>query len=256
MKIAAVFLLQKARKYELLAFFYSKCQLKENFDLFCIVVDPLKSYVLHDLDFNEKQIIVDPNALKSLDHYTRFMKQSDLYERFIKYDYLLVWQDDALVLNAKALQGREMKYSFIGSTITKQVSGVDYKYVGNGGLSLRKIDDHLNALSKISLKEPKSFTRQSLRNYIAFKLEKIALMLGHSLLNYNEDFFWCCLLKDNNYSVASISEADDLFWEDRLSKFMLQDLVDLPFGLHAWEKFSSPENSSFINLLLESNQIK
>ena len=109
---SCLFLLQKLSKYELLAFFYSKCQLKENFDLFCIVVDPLKSYVLHDLDFNEKQIIVDPNALKSLDHYTRFMKQSDLYERFIKYDYLLVWQDDALVLNAKALQGREMKYSF------------------------------------------------------------------------------------------------------------------------------------------------
>ena len=255
MKMAAVFFCyKKLSKEEFRAFFYSKRQLKEYFDLFCIVVDPLKDYALHDLDFNENKIFVELNALKSLDHYTRFMKKRDLYERFINYDYLLVWQDDAIVLNAKALQGREIEYSFIGATITKQISGVEHKYVGNGGLSLRKTDDHLNALSKkLNLKEPKWFTRQSLRNFIAFQIEKIALFLGHSILNYNEDFFWCCLLKDNNYSVASTTQADDLFWEDRLSKFMLQDLVDLPFGLHAWEKYSSPENKRFINSLLEKS---
>ena len=122
-----------------------------------------------------------------------------------------------------------------------------YTYVGNGGLSLRKVQDHLTVLrSKLQIKEPKWYTRSTVKNRLIFEIYKQLPIARRTLVNYNEDFFWCCINNHPNYKVASIELALEYAWEINLTTQNLAVSQVLPFGCHAWEKFACPENKKLI----------
>ena len=116
--------------------------------------------------------------------------------------------------------------SFIGAPITNMINKEPYTYVGNGGLSLRKVQDHLTVLrSKPQIKEPKWYTRSTVkknRPHI-FEIYKQLPIARRTLVNYNEDFFWCCINNHPNYKVASIELALEYAREINLTTQNLAD---------------------------------
>ena len=247
MKLAAVFFCYRdLSNTDLMAFNYSIKNLKRDFDVFCITTTKQQSYVENILGIDIHKTIVRDSELASINKYTRFLKNIAFYDLFKEYEYLLVWQEDAVILRELKEFKQLRDASFIGAPISKSSNDYVIEYVGNGGLSFRNVEDHRSILeSKINLKNPTWFTNLSVRNRLTYYVEKISSFSGISLINYNEDFFWCCLVDDATYRVPSIDLARHFFWETDLHILNLQS-CELPFGCHAWEKYANPENKRLI----------
>lgn len=248
MKNAAVFFCYKELSdIELLAFQYSLGNLRDDFELFCITTNDLYQYVTRNLSFEFSDIYFADKHLSSLKNYTRYLKSIDFYTLFEDFDYLQIWQDDAVVLRPLTNMEQYYSVSYVGAPITKTINNEAFTYVGNGGLSLRNVHDHLTVLrSMLHLNEPKWFTRSSVKNRITFEIYKKVPFARNTLINYNEDFFWTCINNHPSYKVSTVELALQYAWESDLAKHKLADAKIPPFGCHAWEKFSCLENRAFI----------
>ena len=248
MRNAAVFFCYKElTDVELSAFKYSLLNLRGSFEIFCITKSNLYSYVTKILYKDFYKVYTFDNYLSSLKKYSRYLKSSEFYELFEEFDYLQIWQDDAVVLRPLTQIESYFKISYVGAPITNMFNKEPYTYVGNGGLSLRNVHDHLTVLgSKLQIKEPKWYTRSSVKKRIGFEIYKKLPIARRTLINYNEDFFWTCINNHPNYTVSSIELALEYAWEINLASQNLADAEVLPFGCHAWEKFACPENKTFI----------
>lgn len=99
-------------------------------------------------EFNE-------DYFKNIQGYNKLMLESSFYERFLQYDYILIYQLDAFVFRDELLQWCNKNYDYIGSPwiatrnkisfllkpfaskSLREREPIFYK-VGNGGFSLRK----------------------------------------------------------------------------------------------------------------------
>lgn len=248
MRNAAVFFCYKELSdIELLAFQYSLINLRNNFELYCITKNDLYQYVERNLSNEFSKIYVADKPLSSLQSYTRYLKSIEFYKLFEDFDYLQIWQDDAVVLRPLTKIEPYYSVSYVGAPITKTINNEPFTYVGNGGLSLRNVRDHLTVLrSLLQLKEPKWFTRSSAKNRIIFEIYKKFPFARNTWINYNEDFFWTCINNHPSYKVSNVELALQYAWETNLASQKLADSKILPFGCHAWEKFSCIENKAFI----------
>ncbi len=72
---------------------------------------------------------------------TRLMLSAKFYESFSDYDYILIYQLDALVFSDQLVEWCNSGFDYIGSPWLKVPDSpwVDVPRVGNGGFSLRKI---------------------------------------------------------------------------------------------------------------------
>lgn len=107
--------------------------------------------------------------------YNRLMMSSEFYSRFSNSEYILIYQLDAYVFRDELAQWCDKGYDYVGAPwllkpiykfpLFRFTSWVKRKYcdfmkrpngqitrykVGNGGLSLRRVDSHLNAVEKLS----------------------------------------------------------------------------------------------------------
>lgn len=177
--------------------------------------------------------------------YNRLMLNIDFYKRFDSYKYMLIHQTDVYLFKPELLYWCKTNYDYIGAPWLYPNKLIKRKYhsflinkcpwmlshirrrqirhynnVGNGGLSLRKIDTFIKILESNDTK-----------SILDFYLEKQKF----GIVAYNEDVFWSLEGPRlyNNFTKPDWQEA--IYFSIEKKPAYAYNLMgkQLPFGCHA-----------------------
>lgn len=199
----------------------------------------------------------DPAYFKGIAGYNQLMLSTEFYRRFQKYEYILIYQLDCLVFSSDLSAWCQKGWDYVGAPWFKN-QGSDTSQglwsVGNGGLSLRRVEGFLEVLrSKRLLRSPLELARSNPRFQNLPPLRPFALVaaaLGYaigyrntvrSLIKHcrdNEDLFWSdeARLAVPSFKVAAPLEALPFAFESAPRYCFDLNGRRLPFGCHAWAK--------------------
>lgn len=186
---------------------------------------------------------------KGIAGYNALLKSKMFYEHYAQYEYMLIAQPDALILSDQLLHWCQKKYSYIGAPFFEGFANPTHPLkligVGNGGVSLRRIPDFIQAASQVRYipntcaPTPSSFLNlYELGRFIKHRFI-FCLNWGPLLPKVNEDVFWGMLIPHHFdfFRVPTPEEAID-FAFDVEPKFLYEkNQQKLPFACHAWERF-------------------
>jgi len=216
-----------------------------------IIIKPksLQLTILKDHKFIE-YISFEDEYFKDLIGYNRLMLWEGFYEKFLKFQYILIYQMDAFVFTDRLIEWCDKGYDYIGAPwlrshkyidIVKAVKskiliafhtrfnikqpGTDLpteiqfeNKVGNGGLSLRKV---------------RKFYELSVK-YKSAQLEYIGRKENH----FNEDVWWSIELnrKKRHLKIPGYKTAVRFSFENEPRRAYELTGHKLPFGCHAWNR--------------------
>jgi hypothetical protein len=172
--------------------------------------------------------------------YNKLMLSSVFYEQFLSYKYILIYQLDAYVFKDELSAWCNREFDYIGAPwLKKQIYTLPvikefmrfvhwhkqlrskpskqsfYDKIGNGGLSLRKVESHYQA----------TFThRERIDYYLSQKRSHF----------YNEDIFWATEVPEFKYPTPL--EAIKFSFDKYPAYCFKLNNGELPFGCHAWYK--------------------
>lgn len=152
---------------------------------------------------------------ESVDTYNKLVLSTEFYERFIDYEYMLIYQLDAFVFEDCLEHFCKMGYDYIGApwirgVLGKSINNYEICWVGNGGFSLRNIKSTINIL----------------RNH-----KNIVDDYGE-----NEDVFFAACA-ESGYKIAPMDIALTFSFEMEVKKCYELNHKQLPFACHAWHKY-------------------
>jgi len=174
----------------------------------------------------------DEDYFKDIDGYNKIMLSPFFYQRFKGFKFIFIYQLDAWVFKDDLLCWCSKSYDYIGApwhqnmwsasvakhaTIPRKIlTKLGYRrfnLVGNGGLSLRKVNSCIFNL--------KLFKKQADK----FKM--------------NEDYFFSFFINSYNplFKIPTASLAFKFAFEVEPEKAYLLNDKQLPMGCHAWPKF-------------------
>ncbi len=209
---------------------------------------------------NIKFIGLEDEHFKSVTSYDQMLLKRWFYEMFSNYEFLLITQTDVVIFRDELNEWIKKDYDYIGAPwIIKRKSGQEKYYVGNGGISLRKVISFMKSLDKLKiLRCPKWYLES--KNVPNFFMSFAQYSFGFNKFVFfsktHEDFFWSQLIPSTNYDfkVASAGEsfkfAIEKFREEDISNF----LTNIPFAIHAWEKHSPEKIKKFIEQKVIQNE--
>lgn len=156
-----------------------------------------------------------PDFFTSIEAYNRLMLSPDFYRRFQDYEYILIYQLDAFVFSDQLSYFCNLGYDYIGAPwlhgIFNYIDSSHYLWhVGNGGLSLRRVESFIRILED----------RKPLQG------EQIK----------NEDLFFSSIV-DDQFKVAPMEIALQFSFERQVKKCFALNHNQLPFGCHAWSRY-------------------
>ena len=191
----------------------------------------------------------------SVASYSRLLLSTSFYRAFQDYRHMLIYQLDSLVFSDSLSEWCEADFDYIGAPWLKEPEAPEkgFSRVGNGGLSLRRVDSSLRVLeSGRYLDRRVSFLRDLLRaplpDVAAHRLHKRVSVLRqarHGVRDYagryslNEDRFWSdrAALFWPDFRVAPVETALGFAFE-RAPRYCHERLDGrLPFGCHAWYRW-------------------
>ncbi len=178
---------------------------------------------------NLTSIFFDKKNFLSTKGYSELLLSRAFYKQFVSYTSILIYQLDAWVFSDKLSYWCSLNYDYIGApwldappiNQTKKpiinLSNLLINKVGNGGFSLRKVKSHL----------------------------KWAIWAGFifKFIPKNEDIIWTLFVP---FKKPSAIKALSFAFELEPEKAYNLNGRNLPFGCHAWEKYS-PEFWQEIN---------
>ncbi|MBM3579277.1 MAG: hypothetical protein FJX34_00705 [Alphaproteobacteria bacterium] len=233
----------------------------------------LKEYLkLHSKLRFEKFSNQDFSSVKS---YNSLLLDRRFYARFAAYKFMLIYQLDAYVFDDQLTHWCNRGFDYIGAPWFKDfnASGRENEFMlnaGNGGFSLRNITKINNLLITIltphqtmalckSLQKARCKPHNKLCFWIGFFTK--ALLMKHSfaeLCGYitnktactNEDYFLAYIYPQifHEFHVAKAEEAIAFSFECQPEKLYALNKNKLPFGCHAWSKYSPDFWKKFISL--------
>jgi hypothetical protein len=197
----------------------------------------------------------DSKYFESLTSYSNLLMSSDFYRRFGAYDYLLIFQTDALIIRGDLSKFISLGKAYIGAPWIDKNRHTKKLLIGNGGLSLRRIKDFIEITSLNSIIPSQwwfNFPKQIfLRWFVVgalypffYVLDLVSKIFGRSLffdtcrlLSKAEDVsFAKWLVQDNKYK-PTLEEAVDFSFESNPQRCYEINKQRLPFGCHAWERY-------------------
>jgi hypothetical protein len=191
----------------------------------------------------------------------RLMLSREFYESFAGYRYILIYQLDALVFSDQLLEwcGTELDYIGAPWVNCEDTPWVSTPRVGNGGLSLRKVESFLRVLSsnrywidpemywrslfagepwyKRVLYLPKKWLKRMTRfNGVTRELRQWHLRPDGTR---NEDHFWAdhAVRYCPDFKVASFEQGLRFAFEVAPRQCFELNGRRLPFGCHAWPRY-------------------
>ncbi len=163
--------------------------------------------------------------------YSRLLLSPGFYETFAGYEYLLVYQLDALVFSDELLGWCAKGYDYVGAPWLPGPDApfVDEPRVGNGGFSLRRVGAFLDVL-----RTPLS-RRRRVEHYARRWLEG----KSDSPFRGHEDLFWSFEAQRfaPRFSIAPVAEALRFAFEVEPRRAFELAGGKLPFGCHAWARY-------------------
>lgn len=246
MKVIVVIPIYKKSLEEDEAFSLTTClRLLSGYDLVFVGPKSLEGIVPHV--YGENRFLgFDESFFEGIAGYNKLMLSSKFYEKFRSYDYILIYQLDALVFQdcldkwlysnidyvgapwtdfekINKVRDSIMSSRYFGVRTLKKffLSGNRISYAGNGGLSLRKVDSFLHISKKYKF---------FIDNW-----------------NMNEDFFWSIFVPmlEKKFIIPDYDSCKYFSVENTPEK--LFEGIEKHFGCHAWNK-----NKPFWNSVLNS----
>ncbi len=175
--------------------------------------------------FHIRSIRFDDENFTSVEAYSKFCLEKELYSAFDQFDYILIYQLDAFVFSDRLLEWCEKGYDYIGAPCPNTFWGDVPFWVGNGGFSLRKVISFLRIVSQ------KDKLIVDIKNEFGdFLVKKLRTM---------EDFFfsYCGYRKDIDFCTPSVKEALSFSVEYNINGIYESIKTDLPFGCHRWDRY-------------------
>ncbi len=192
----------------------------------------------------------DDRYFKGLEGYNRLMLSAEFYNRFIDYEYVLIYQMDCFVFKDELNYWCTQDYDYIGAPwikkmyhktaieraflklkkyfndrFNRQDNEVPNKYqfenqVGNGGFSLRRV--------------------KKFYDVCVIMQPVIDAYLSKKTHWYNEDVFWSIEVnrQQNVLNIPSCQTALKFAFEVPPVKNQLLNEQNLPFGCHDWDKYA------------------
>lgn len=188
---------------------------------------------------------------ESVHTYNELLLSVFFYKLFIDYDYILIYQPDCFVFRDELQYWVEKGYSYIGAPWFAGNSNdpqVDtFIGVGNGGFSLRKVDDCIKVLQSARKVWPfRMYLQQKRRGNILIHWLKSAkrYLFSDSFKtvsrnrNVNEDKIFSAAGKRLGFfKIPLPEEALSFSFEMQPEKLYSMNNQQLPFGCHAWWRY-------------------
>lgn len=227
-------------EYELLSF-RNTCKVLRNYPI--IIAHP-EGLQLNKVAESYPQVqfkAFDPSFFKGIMGYNRLMLSSVFYDAFRSYQYILICQLDAYIFRDELTEWCQKGYDYIGApwlkrrvynlpfikqwmwvvrnwqhALGKRSKQDLYDRIGNGGLSLRKVESHSKAVRDYAGLIERYVNRE----------KKMHL--------FNEDVFWA--LEPQGFAYPSVEEALHFAFDKYPDLCFRKTGGKLPFGCHAWYK--------------------
>ncbi len=202
-------------------------------------------------------VFIHPIWQSSYVFYNRLKASKIFYHLFKSYEFILVHELDAFVFRDELLSWCEKGYDYIGAPLFEGYIETEFKseikWVGNGGLSLRKVSTHLKVLNSFAYLIPPQVRWRERMDEKPKGLKLISTFAGFLLdisirnntfwvfnnARINEDQFWCLHVAKNFkwYKVAPVGEAIAFSFEMQPIRLFKLNQNRLPFGCHKWWKY-------------------
>lgn len=187
---------------------------------------------LDEKNINFEIICFDKDFFTSLRGYNKLMLSEKFYAGFSKFDYILIYQLDAFVFEDKLDWWCSQKYDYIGAPWFEHhlshEDGAKLWAVGNGGLSLRKVNTF------IRLFEKNPYVHSIWRHF-----KKRERFLDCVAKNEDaEDIFYCLKLRGTKLELYIPSPIEAAEFSFELSPSYLYSLLHkLPMGTHGFTRY-------------------
>jgi hypothetical protein len=203
----------------------------------------------------------DDGYFSGVEGYNRLLKSSGFYERFTNSDYLLIAQLDCLIFSSNLNEWMERGWDYLAAPWFKGFSEdhtAGLWRVGNGGLSLRRVDSYLRVLRQkvvsrsiyprwghyawkppFEFMEPSLYQKVSASHRINPFARQYSVEEELSRFPYNEDVFWAIEAPkfDPSFQVAPAEAALSFAFEASPRWSYEKNGYQLPFGCHAWARY-------------------
>lgn len=195
--------------------------------------------------------------------YSALLISPEFYRAFARYKYILVYQLDSLVFSDKLLDWCARDLDYVGAPWFSE-DGADFveeSAVGNGGLSLRKIESFLKVLEAPGAAAELDKYRDAMCAALPWyrrlfclprKLQQrlsLSVAKRRDILSetgwvapgkrLNEDCFWSFKASDYcpDFKIASVRDGLRFSFEMAPRRCFERNDGQLPFGCHAWNKY-------------------
>ena len=182
--------------------------------------------------------------------YNKLCMDKNFYNRFKKYEYILISQTDSIILDDKLDFWCKRSLSYIGGPsyhkklINKKPKSP--KFFCNGGFSLRKTNDFIRVLESSKIGYPFNYLtiyeclKSGFYRYIKLYLRTLFsknIYKGESFaknLYIKEDSFWTYFapLFYKKYSLPTIDQANSFCFDGNPNFFYKMNKYKLPMALH------------------------
>lgn len=158
----------------------------------------------------------DKGYFKSVETYSKLLLNPIFYKKFADFEYILICQLDVFLFADRLLEFCNLGYDYYGApwingTPLNVGKGTRLRFVGNGGLSLRNVEHSIAVLEK-NINYAKAYKG-------------------------NEDYFFS-YFASKKYRVAPADISRQFCIETQVQKCMEMNKGELPFGIHAWERYN------------------
>jgi len=228
----------------------------------CILVKKNFSVKAYEQFFSAHTIVVErfeEEYFRSIKSYNKLCLSKEFYERFLDFDYILLYQTDAYVFRDELEYWTEQEYDYIGAPFHKNNrEPFDEKVwtVGNGGFSMRsvkncyrvieRIESYYSIIKLLDTLRCKKFVTKA---FIKLRLLNLTIIENIKLNKYNEDFVFGVLAKQfiKGFNVAPVELAWKFSFEAHPSLLYKFNNYALPFGCHGWDKYEPEFWKDFID---------
>lgn len=251
-------------------------------DIYFVMPENLSSTkienVLLEMNSRAKILKVNSEFLSSFRSYNLMCMNKEFYKLFINYDFMLLCQLDCWIFKDALQSWIEQDFDYIGAPWPSGLSHksflrtwdkfLKYLYVlkissfnpvylpqgGNGGLSLRNTQAHIQVLDSTHYKKNWRFVRKHLFFYLMrFRICTLYDFLVKFFKHFkdskgycksqelNEDIFFSFLIPAYHptFKVAPPEIARFFSLESNIENELSQ-MKNLPFGLHKWDPVFTP----------------
>jgi hypothetical protein len=203
--------------------------------------------------------------------YSRLLLSREFYETFVEYQYILIYQLDCLVFSDRLAHWCQAGFDYIGAPWLKfpKDPAQGFSRVGNGGLSLRRVNAFLRVIDSCRLEESDlwsywrdvcftplpdlqnqdySWRKRWKKRRRIFSQVRRGARWYRANFPLNEDRFWSDRAKlfDPAFRIAPVEVGLRFSFEQAPRYCFERTNQQLPFGCHAWHKYDREFWTSFL----------